>query len=129
MDTRIPLGNGLNLPDHDYWLVAVALGAKVTEPFWPLRNDYTLASTNPIFVDVDGDGKFSCAREIAEQLLSKSGTEGTAVLELLAEVDGAVAAHVMRLVRLEYDRQAKKRIQDLNDAALRVNPILEYWIK
>ncbi len=129
LDAHIPLGTGLDLPDHDYWLVAVALGAKVTEPFWPLRNDYTLASTNPIFVDVDGDGKFSCAREIAEQLLAKSGTEETAVLELLAEVDGAVAAQVMRLVRLEYDRQARKRIQDLNDAALRVKATLEYWIK
>ncbi len=129
MDARIPLDTGLDLPDHDYWLVAVALGAKVTEPFWPLRNDYTLASTNPIFVDVDGDGKFSCAREIAERRLAESGTEKESVLRILAEVDGAVAAQIMRIVQLDYEQQAVKRFQDLKADSILARPDLEVWVK
>ncbi|MDF1836731.1 MAG: CehA/McbA family metallohydrolase [Planctomycetota bacterium] len=127
-DSHIELSPGMKLPSHDYWLVAVVRGAKVTEPFWPLKNDYTLGSTNPIYVDVDGDGKFSSAFAIAQMGLKGSGTDSASVLDLLAEVDGAVAAQVMRLVRLEYLKQAQERIEALEKDALKASPNLKLWI-
>ncbi|MFT4647949.1 MAG: hypothetical protein ACI9X4_001164 [Glaciecola sp.] len=127
-DSYINLTSEMKLPDHDYWLVAVVQGAKVTEPFWPMRNDYTLASTNPIYVDVDGDGQFSCARQLAEDGLQEVGTEAAAVLGFLSGVDGAVAAQVMRLVRMEYRKQAKDRIQGLERNALEQQPSLKEWV-
>jgi hypothetical protein len=112
----------MNLPSHDYWLVAVVMGAKVAEPFWPLRNDYTIASTNPVFVDVDGDGEFSSAFRLAESGLAKVGYERRDVIGLLAKVDGAVAAQILRLVRIHLTQQAEDDIKALEDAAQQVAP-------
>ncbi len=43
-------------PARDGWLVAVVLGDAVDGPWWPSVNAYTLAATNPIWIDADGDG-------------------------------------------------------------------------
>jgi hypothetical protein len=58
-------------PAHDIYLVVVASGPGVTAPFWPIARPYQPASkawtprvigaTNPIWIDGDGDGKFSLA--------------------------------------------------------------------
>jgi hypothetical protein len=58
-------------PAHDIYLVVVASGPGVTAPYWPIARPYQPASkawtprvigaTNPIWIDGDGDGKFSLA--------------------------------------------------------------------
>lgn len=128
-DSLIQLLPGMKLPEHDYWMVAVVLGAKVTEPFWPLKNDYTLGCTNPIYVDVDGDGKFSSALAIAEQNLAQGGTGEAAVRDLFTRVDAAVAAQVMRLVRIDYRKQAEDRLKGLEKAIVGDQPALEEWVR
>lgn len=56
-------------PQRDTWLVAVATGPGVTGPWWATAKPYqpastrwdpiVIASTNPVWLDVDGDGKFT----------------------------------------------------------------------
>ncbi len=43
----------------DRWLVCVVTGDPVAGPAWPSLNLYTLAATNPVFLDVNGDGWLS----------------------------------------------------------------------
>ena len=65
---------------HDVHLVAMASGPGVTAPFWETPRPYqpssktftprVLGATNPVWVDGDGDGKFTAARH-AEQLVKR----------------------------------------------------------
>ena len=54
---------------RDAWLVCVVLGDGIGGPWFPLLNDYTLAATNPVFLDVDGDGAYSNPRVTAQAML------------------------------------------------------------
>jgi len=58
-------------PAHDAYVVCAAYGDGVKDPSWKTAADYTLAITNPIFVDCDGDGKYSSPHETALTLLER----------------------------------------------------------
>jgi hypothetical protein len=78
---------------NDAWIVAVVLGDAVTTPAWPCLNPYTLAGTNPVFVDRDG-GSFASARTSAEAFLSGKFDEA-ALARRVAEVDEIHAVHLL----------------------------------
>ena len=40
----------------DVWLVCVIEGDGIAAPYWKTLNPYTLAATNPVFLDFNGDG-------------------------------------------------------------------------
>jgi hypothetical protein len=89
-------------PGHDVFLVAIASGPGVTAPFWALARPYqpaslewtprVIGSTNPVWVDADGDGAFTPAREYARRLVSSSGNDPGRLLLALKDFDEAVAA-------------------------------------
>lgn len=70
-------------PAHDVFLVAVATGPGVREPYWETPRPYqptsqrfeprVIGATNPIWIDADGDGKFDSAHAIAQRLLREAG--------------------------------------------------------
>lgn len=92
---------------HDVHLVAIASGPGVTAPFWETPRPYqpssktftprVLGATNPVWVDVDGDGKFTCARDYAEQLVKRHGTDAAKLFPALAAYDEPVAAQAASL--------------------------------
>lgn len=77
---------------NDVWLVAIASGPGVREPYWTIPRPYqptttnpnspALAATNPIWVDNDGDGKFTPARTFAAKVLNATPAE-----KILTELD------------------------------------------
>ena len=92
---------------HDYHLVAIASGPGVTAPFWETPRPYqpssktftprVLGATNPVWVDADGDGKFTTARAYAEQLVKRHGTEAAKLFPALAAYDEAVTVQAASL--------------------------------
>jgi hypothetical protein len=66
LDWKIPK------PAHDIYLLAIASGPGVTAPFWRIPKPYqptstawnprVIGATNPIWIDCDGDGKFTPPR-------------------------------------------------------------------
>ncbi len=94
-------------PAHDVYLVAVATGPPVTAPFWATSRPYqpisprwqgrVIGSTNPIWLDADGDGQFTCARAYARRLVSQYGAKPAQILPALNEYDEAVAAQAASL--------------------------------
>ncbi|MEN9574607.1 MAG: hypothetical protein RL514_2462 [Verrucomicrobiota bacterium] len=92
---------------HDVHLVAIASGPGVTAPFWETPRPYqpssktftprALGATNPVWVDGDGDGKFSSARAYAEQLVQRHGTDAAKLFPALAAYDEAVTAQAASL--------------------------------
>ena len=94
-------------PRHDVHLVAIATGPPVTEPFWAMTRPYqpsssrwqgrSIGSTNPIWLDADGDGRFTPARAYARKLVDAYRHDPGQLISALAHYDEAVAAQAASL--------------------------------
>lgn len=108
-------------PRHDMHLVAVALGPGVTAPYWriskphqpstPDWEPYILGSTGVVWVDADGDGRFSSAYEYAQQLVKESGGNRAMLRRQLELYDEAVSIQVAALLGDTASRR-KRRLPD-----------------
>lgn len=97
-------------PVQDVYLVAIASGPGVNEPYWTHRKPYqpvsqewtprVMGSTGAVFVDANGDGRWSSAYEYAVACRKKSGDDLGQLFKLLAGYDEPVAAHVANLLRI-----------------------------
>ena len=95
-------------PAHDVHLVVIATGPGVTEPFWEIPRPYqpsskafvprVISSTNPIWLDADGDGRFQSAFAYAQGLFKRLGSEPAKLLDALKNYDETVATQVGSLV-------------------------------
>ena len=61
----------IDRPTHDAHVVAFVLGDDITLPGWTTYGKSTQAITNPIFLDIDGDLKYSAPRNTAKKLIAK----------------------------------------------------------
>ena len=94
-------------PAHDVHLVAIASGPPVTGPYWQIPKPYqpssraweprVIGATNPIWVDGDGDGRFTPARAYAREIIKRTGHEPKNLIPELAKYDEAVAAQAASL--------------------------------
>ena len=94
-------------PPHDVHLVALATGPGVRAPFWAIPRPYQptsphwegriIGSTNPIWLDADGNGEFTPARGYARRLLSRYINDPSGLSAALRTFDQAVATHVASL--------------------------------
>jgi hypothetical protein len=94
-------------PAHDVHLVAIATGPGLTAPYWAIPRPYqptsprwegrVIGSTNPIWVDGDGDGRFTAARAYARSLAARYSTNPQQLIPALASFDEAVAAQAASL--------------------------------
>ncbi|MBI3417568.1 MAG: CehA/McbA family metallohydrolase [Verrucomicrobia bacterium] len=94
-------------PAHDMYLVAMALGPGVRAPYWAIPRPYqptspywvsrVIASTNPIWLDADDDGKFTAARAYAQRLVHEHGAGSAKLISALGQFDEAVAVQAASL--------------------------------
>lgn len=94
-------------PTHDLYLIAIASGPGVTAAYWPVTPPYQptspvwvprmIGSTNPIWVDADGDGAYTAPRAYAASLLKQTGADAASLLTALGAYDEAVAAQAASL--------------------------------
>jgi hypothetical protein len=92
----------LQRPKHDVHLVAIATGPGVVAPYWAIPRPYqpvsphwesrVIGSTNPIWLDGDGDGRFTAARAYAKRLVNEHGSDPAKLVSALNRFDEAVAA-------------------------------------
>ena len=92
---------------HDLHLVALAEGPDGKLPFWPIAKPYQPASpevrarllgaSGAVWVDGDGDGRRTPAREYASRLAAASA-DPTALVRALAPYDHAVAIQAAALL-------------------------------
>lgn len=91
-------------PAHDVHLVVIATGPGVTAPYWESPRPYqpssksfvprVIGSTNPIWVDADGDGKFEPALAIARRLIQQHGADRAKLRDVLRSFDEAVRIQI-----------------------------------
>ena len=79
---------------NDVWIVCVVTGDGVDAPYWKTLNPYTLAATNPVFVDRDGGG-WSSARDAALALVQDPDANDAMLRERLATCDAAHVVHAL----------------------------------
>ena len=127
VDLALELDPRLPWPKHDFWLVAVVLGDGVGGAFWPQLNDYTLAATNPVQLDVDGDGICASPRAQAEALVERHGVDLGNVRSLLEEVDSAVAVQLLLRLRRAAQEEAEREVRELGAAYAERHPWLGAW--
>lgn len=95
-------------PAHDVHLVAIATGPGVTAPFWEIPRPYqpstkiftsrVIGSTNPIWIDADGDGHFSSAHAIAQSLIKRLGHDPEKIKVAALQHDEAVKIQLESLL-------------------------------
>jgi hypothetical protein len=94
-------------PAHDTYLVAIASGPGVIAPYWAIpfpyqptdriRQPRVIGANNPVWLDADGDGKFTSAREYAQAILERTSGDPAKLADALKGYDTAVAAQVQAL--------------------------------
>ncbi len=95
-------------PAHDVHLVAIATGPGVKEPFWEIPRPYqpknktftsrVIGSTNPIWIDADGDRRFQSAYSIAQSLIQRLGNDTGNWNEAAKGFDDAVGIQLQSLL-------------------------------
>lgn len=94
---------------HDLHLVAVATGPGIEAPYWATARPYqpttpelkmnTLGVSGAVWIDGDGDGKRSSARDYAEQAWVRAEKQVSRLCEELSSYDSAIAAQAFHLYR------------------------------
>ncbi|TAH39964.1 MAG: hypothetical protein EYC70_00005 [Planctomycetota bacterium] len=84
-------------PAQDAWLVCVVRGPEQTQPFWRTSLRMVGAVTNPIYLDADGDGRYSSPRAIAQRVVDQAGSAPERLAQALRPYDAAVAVQAASL--------------------------------
>lgn len=108
-------------PRHDVWLVAIAVGPGVTQPWWPMNKPYqptspeyephSIGSTGVVRVDADGSGHFDSAYAYAGRIVQACKGDIRATVAALSDYDAATAAQAAGMLRAsapdEFQKQAR----------------------
>lgn len=117
----------MDRPAHDVHLVAIATGPSVTAPFWAIPRPYqpssihwesrVIGSTNPVWLDVDGDARFTPARAYARRLVTHFGNPAE-LISALKSFDETVAVQTASLcARTDGPPEKAERARALKTAA------------
>jgi hypothetical protein len=97
----------------DAYVVCVVLGDGVKDPGWKTFNEYTLAATNPVYLDVNGDGRYSSPRESAQRVRASMGGDRNALINTLEIIDPVVGVQLISLVDSGLTPEERKTIRSL----------------
>ena len=107
----------LKKPRHDTYYILLAEMSADVSPYWSLARPYQpsslkfsptlIGATNPIWVDADGDGKFTSARGYAEMLVARHGGARKELLDELVHFDHAVIWQCAELIGLHSGNAAE----------------------
>jgi hypothetical protein len=127
-DARIELD--LDWPHaHDAWLVAVVIGDEVKGEFWPSLNPYTMAATNPVFLDGDGDGRYSSPLKTAQKILQRGGSGEKEIEAALTTCDSAVGIQLLTLAQDVYMEESRAKLQRAGGFAAELNQRLRAFLE
>ena len=99
---------GIPPPTQDAHLVCVVVGDPIAGPFWPQLNRYTLAATNPVFLDANRDGRYDSPAAQADAILRQHGEDPTALQRELTNADPSIGLQLLD----GYARRLRKTAPD-----------------
>ena len=115
----------IDLPhDHDSWLSCVVLGAELDAPWWGVQNNYTLAGTNPIWIDRGGARGYESPLATAERLIKAADSSTERLITSFGAVDDAVLIQGITLL----DDERADLLADLCDERAESSSYFDtYW--
>jgi hypothetical protein len=109
-------------------LVCVVLGDGALHPSWKTKENFTLAATNPVFLDADGDGQYSSPRTQALAMLKQAGDSAGAQWESLTQADDAVAVQMLSVMRQSWPETEQANLEArIREAAVK-HPIFRDYL-
>ncbi|MBK8977032.1 MAG: PHP domain-containing protein [Planctomycetes bacterium] len=131
--TDVTLRFELATRGHDAHLVFVVLGDGVTGPYWRTERPYTLAATNPVWLDCDGTGGYRSPRETGERLAGAAGRDPAKLGAALADVDDAVAVQALHAARVAWEGGSHvpsvlRRVRELLTEVAGDRPVLTRYV-
>jgi len=115
-------------PAYDIHLVAIASGPSVSAPYGSVPKPYqptsrswvpcVLGATNPIWIDGDGDGKFTAPRAYAKEMVQRIGADPGKLIVELAKFDEAVAIQAASLCQAAGRDVRSAEVMQLLNASL-----------
>lgn len=118
-------------PRQDTWLVVIATGPGVREPYWPISRPYqptradwdprVIGSTSPIRVDADGDGRYYSPADYARRIVETNASDPQKLLKELTPYDAATSVQAASLCRWQgLDLRANPFRRAIEDAPAHV---------
>lgn len=127
------------LSKHDAHLVCVIVGDGVNHPsvgdksrvvgdkLERITGLFTLAATNPIYLDVDGNGKYESPRETARVALNRAGKNAEQQWKAIASADDVIAVQMVSLLREQTSEDTRPALdQRIRQAAATRPALAEY---
>ncbi|MBA4146492.1 MAG: PHP domain-containing protein [Verrucomicrobia bacterium] len=124
--TDLWLDFSVALPKHDAHLVGVIIGDGVDHPSVGVKGKntrFTLAATNPVYLDIDGNGKYESPRETARQILSGAGNELSQKWKSIMAADDIIAIQMVSLLRQQTTVELRPTLDKLIREAATQRPL------
>jgi len=106
---------------YDAHLVCVVLGDGVKTPYWPTKNRHTLGATNPVYLDVDGDGKYSSPRAVARARLKDLSIQNLA--DALRKEDPVIGVQILALAHSEWPEKDRAFLKKVAGELSKTDPL------
>lgn len=113
----------------DAYLVCVVLGDPVLDPGWKTFNDYTLAATNPVYLDVNGDGKYNSPRASAERILDSLDGDKDALISTLEIIDPVLGLQLISLAEPGLTESDRKTILSLLEFRAPQSDVFKHYLE
>jgi hypothetical protein len=120
----------VKVPKHDAHLICAVIGDGINHPTLSSKDKnsaFTYAVTNPVFLDSDGDGRYSSPRESAGILLSRAGTTLDEQWQAIMRAEDVIAIQMASLLRQQIAPELRGELDQRIRAAARQHKLfLEY---
>ena len=108
LDTKLSFR--IPVPKIDSYLFVYVLGEGVHAPYWKTVEPFTMAATNPIYIDVNGDNHYSSPKELAENWIKKNKLNFSELGKSIKSLRPVVGVQVIDLLFLKRKRRRDKLI-------------------
>ena len=105
------------------------VGDGITHPSWRTAGKYTLAATNPVFLDGDGDGQYRSPRDTARQLLAASEPTLEKQWSVVAKADDVIAVQMLSLMSEKGSEDYLTALEERVRHAAAERPLFEEFVR
>ncbi len=134
--TDVTLTFDIPRPAGDAHLICVAIGDSVDDPSWRTIFGYSIAATNPVYLDADGDGQYTSPRAQGAALFAGCAGDLSKTRALLRDLDDALCVAVLVAAEEHYLAEtpddpaaARRKLLSLTGIALGQRAVITQFVQ
>ena len=102
----IKLNFSIPVPKIDAYLFAYVLGDGVEGAYWKTKDPYTMAATNPIYIDADGDKNYFSPKKLAEDWIKENKVNFVKLEDQIKLLEPQVGVQVIDILFRKAERES-----------------------